>query len=96
MDFASLHTNVHNLRIFGVPVNCIRKNLADILVEDPFVLQEKLRQMEPYPELSVFVHHPKFGKLFKDVDTVVLRVETFRAIDKRQITFTACTCPAKK
>lgn len=96
MDFSSLIANVHSLRIFGVPVNCIRKNLSSLLVHDPIDLQEKLRKMEPYPELAVFVHHPKFGKLLSDVDTVVLRVETFRAIDKRQITFTAVTCSAKE
>ncbi len=96
IDFISLHTNVHNLRKFGVPVHCIRNNINNLLVHDPLVLEGKLRQMEPYPELGVFVHHPKFGKLFNDVDTVVLRVETFRAIDKRQITFTACTCSAKE
>lgn len=96
IDFVSLHTNVHNLRKFGVPVHCIRNNLTNLLVHDPLILEGKLRQMEPYPELGVFVHHPKFGKLFNDVDTVVLRVETFRAIDKRQITFTACTCSAKE
>ncbi|XP_046454193.1 uncharacterized protein LOC124201971 isoform X2 [Daphnia pulex] len=95
IDFTSLHTNVHNLRKFGVPVNCIRNNINNLLVHDPMVLEKKLRQMEPYPELGVFVHHQKFGKLFNDVDTVVLRVETFRAIDKRQITFTACTCSPK-
>lgn len=75
---------------------CIRNNLRDLLVQDPLVLQGKIRQIEPYPELGVFVHHPRFAKLFDDVDTVVLRVKTFRAIDKRQITFSACTCSAKE
>lgn len=96
INFANLHTNVDTLRKFGVPAVCIRTNLTSLLNHDSVTLQEKLRQMEPYPELGVFVHHPKFAKLFEDVDTVVLRVETFRAIDKRQITFTACTCSAKE
>jgi hypothetical protein len=96
IDIVSLLANVHSLRIFGVPANCIRNNLYNLLVHDPIDLQEKLRKMEPYPELGVFVHHPKFGKLLNDVDTVILRVETFRAIDKRQITFTACTSSAKE
>ena len=96
IDIVSLLANVHSLRIFGVPDNCIRNNLYNLLVHDPIDLQEKLRKMEPYPELGVFVHHPKFGKLLNDVDTVILRVETFRAIDKRQITFTACTSSAKE
>lgn len=95
IDFPSLHSNVDNLRRFGVPMACIRNNLRDLLVQDPLVLQGKIRQIEPYPELGVFVHHPRFAKLFDDVDTVVLRVKTFRAIDKRQITFSACTCSAK-
>lgn len=85
-----------SLRKFGVPAVCIRNNLTSLLSHDSLTLQEKLRQLEPYPELGVFVHHPKFGRLFDDVDTIVLRVETFRAIDKRQITFTACTCSAKE
>ncbi|KAI9552766.1 hypothetical protein GHT06_020646 [Daphnia sinensis] len=95
IDFSSIYSNVDNLTRFGVPAACIRNNLRDLLIEDPLVLQGKIRQMEPYPELGVFVHHPKFAKLFDDVDTVVLRVKTFRAIDKRQITFYACTCSAK-
>ena len=96
IDFATLHTNVDTLQRFGVPAACIRENLKDVLVKDSGMLQEKLRQMEPYPELGVFVHHPKFAKLLDDVDTVVLRVKTFRAIDKRQITFSACTCSVKE
>ena len=96
IDFANLHANVDNLKRFGVPAVCIRTNLKDLITHDSVTLQEKLRQMKPYPELGVFVHHPKFSKLFADVDTVVLRVETYRAIDKRQITFTACTCTAKE
>lgn len=96
MDFATLHANVEALLKFGVPPLCIRNNLKSLLTHDSVMLEEKLRQIALYPELSVFAHHPRFAKLFDDVDTVVLRVKTFRAIDKRQITFTACTCTAKE
>lgn len=81
---------------FGVPLSNIADHFPHLLVSDSYQLNEKIQRFDSYSELKAFSRHPELPKLLDNVEIVLLRVEALRAIDKRLITFTACTCSPKE
>ena len=96
LDFDTLQLNLDVLTQFGVPLANIARHFPQLLVSDSYQLNEKIQRLNSYPELRAFSRHIELPKLLENIEIVLLRVEALRAIDKRLITFSACTCSPKE
>lgn len=96
LDYDTLRLNLELLLKFGIPAGSIAQHFPNLLISDSYQLKDKVQRLNSHPELKAFCKHPDFPKLLDNIETVLLRVEALRGIDKRLITFTACTCSPKE
>ena len=76
-EFSKLDENLKLLLDSKFPVSTIRKNVQ-VLAMPPWVLRDYLARILQYGDMEVMFHHPKFLKVFANIDQFEIRLSALQ------------------